>query len=809
MNKARAVSSYCTLAAGMAAGALAGATPASAQQATAPVEASEDSSNDIIVTARRRDERLQDVPAAISALGTEQLKQYAITSIGDAARMVPQLLVSKTTSGTGAAVFIRGIGTSALSSGYDQSVGINVDNVQINRGNAIYIGYLDMAQFEVLKGPQALYFGKNSPAGVISIRSNDPTQKAEFIAMAGYEVAARQYYGEAVASGPLSDKFMVRLAMRYSHEDGFFYDDAKPFHHPNGLDFPGAADSRYPNGEEMSARFTAVWQPNDAFTNRFKAFWGHIDGQPAARDTVYCSGPNDSPVFGLVNTADNCKLDRHLTAGAAPVEFTKNNPTASRDGRPIYLSTIWLLGNDATYNFGKVSLNSITSYYNNRAKNWVAFWGGSIFGGDLQNYDAFSEELRLSTDFDGPLNFVVGGYYQSANLYFSQSANIAAHGASPEGRYDSYYREASQKSKTKSLFVEGIWDITDQIQLDGGARATWETKDWHFVTSYVHPAFAASYPLNKPLIGNFKDDNISPQATLTYKPSEQVMVYGAYRTGYKSGGFNSSIAQTIATTVDNARFKSEKARSFEAGAKFTLMNRRLFLNTAVYDTQVKDLQVLAFDSSTISFFAQNAGKLKSRGVEFEANYDGRSGGAGLQLRGNFAYNFAEYADYIGPCYTGQSQAAGCDLNPKPRPVPDLGQPDVYTSQDFNGKTPPRAPRVSASAGVDYSWKMDAWTLGLGGDLNYTSKFQTQDSLSPYGIQKGFLLVNAKLTVDNVDGGWTFSIIGKNLTDKIISMMSTDISYSGSGTGTATGVAADLQGTAQVGRTVAFQIQKRF
>lgn len=774
--------------------------PAYAQSETPAASDDPASSGEIIVTARKRSERLQDVPAAISALGAQQLDQYAINDVADAAKLVPQLIVGRSTSGTGATIFLRGIGTSSLSAGYEQSVGINIDNVQISRGNAISMGYLDMAQFEVLKGPQALYFGKNSPGGVISISSKDPSIDPEFSTTAGYEFAARQFFGEAIASGPVADGVMLRAALRYSDEDGFFRNTAEPFQHPNGLAFPGAVDKRYPGNREFSGRLTALIEPADRFTIRAKLFYGNLDGQPAARDNLYCRGTFATPVFGLTNTGDDCKLNRNLTAGAAPVAFTTGNATASKDGRPLYQMETWLLSADVNYDAEDFSLNSITAYYDTFSKNYVSFWAGAIFGSDNQDYRSFSQELRLATKFEFPLNIVVGGLYQDSRLGFIQSANIAPHGAGPTGRYDSYERNATQTSRTWSLFGEAIWDITDNLQLDGGLRATWEEKDFVFTTSYVHPALAAALPLNHPLIGTFKDDNVSPQVTLSYKPSSRAMVYAAYRTGFKSGGFNASLSQNFATTIADARFDSEKARSFEVGAKLTL-DDGLYFNASLYDTRVRNLQVLAFNAQTISFLAQNAGRLNSRGAEAEIVYDGRSGGEGLQLRAAAAYNHAEYADYVGPCFAGQTIVQGCDLNP--------GANGAFRSQDFSGRTPPRAPRWTASAGVNYDWTVADWRIGLGSDLQYVSKMQTHDSLSPFGVQRAYALLNAIIGFENEASGWKFDLIGKNLTNRYISFLSTDVTFSGSGTGTANGIAADLQGSPQVGRTVAVRVTKTF
>ena len=177
---------------------------------------------EIIVTARQQEETLQDVPVTIAAFSEQDLDRYNITNLVDAAKMVPNMVVSHGGSGNGSSLRLRGIGSSSISAAFDHSVAINLDGVVVNRGRFIHNGYMDMGQVEVLKGPQSLYFGKSATAGVISITTNDPGQEFEMEVSGGAEFEYYGYFGEFIVSGPLSDTLGARLALGFTKNDQLF-----------------------------------------------------------------------------------------------------------------------------------------------------------------------------------------------------------------------------------------------------------------------------------------------------------------------------------------------------------------------------------------------------------------------------------------------------------------------------------------------------------------------------------------------------------------------------------------------------------
>ena len=171
---------------------------------------------DIVVTARKREESVQDVRVSVTAITGEQSQKMDLTSLEKLAVMTPQLSVGRAASGSGAQLTLRGIGSNISSMAIEQSVATVVDGVYYGHGRIINEGFFDLGRVELLKGPQALFFGKNATAGVISITTAQPTKETEFMARAGYEFKAQQVYAEAVGSGPLTDTLGLRVAVRGS-----------------------------------------------------------------------------------------------------------------------------------------------------------------------------------------------------------------------------------------------------------------------------------------------------------------------------------------------------------------------------------------------------------------------------------------------------------------------------------------------------------------------------------------------------------------------------------------------------------------
>ena len=256
----------------IAASVLLQATPAATQEVrvagTGPAALEE-----IVVTARKREESFLDVPVIATVLTQDTLERTKTDDLYALAAKVPSLLLGNAVNSTGTQVSLRGIGTTALNATMDQSVSLNIDGLTLTQGVAYGIGMFDVAQVEVLKGPQSLFFGKNNTAGVISLRSVDPTDEFEMIARAGYEAEAEEKQVDLILSGPVTDSLKLRLATRYSDQEGFFTNDAVA---TPGLGGVTPKFRNYAPADNLMIRGTALYEPSDEFTARLKLGYGDI-----------------------------------------------------------------------------------------------------------------------------------------------------------------------------------------------------------------------------------------------------------------------------------------------------------------------------------------------------------------------------------------------------------------------------------------------------------------------------------------------------------------------------------------------------
>lgn len=248
---------------------------AGAAQAQTAEPAARASEGDIIVTARRGNETLIDVPVQVNVVTAERLSMARADDLAKIAENIPFVTIVRLSSGNGGGITVRGIGNFGVDVGTGQSVVMNFDNVFIGRPRIVTQSMFDIQQVEVLKGPQALYFGKNSPAGVVSIKSADPARELQFVGKAGYEFTADQQYYEGALSAPLRDNLRVRVAGRFDKMKGYLRNIAQPIVSPAGSTTagelsPGTVYPRSPQERNWGTRVTVVWEPISGLTARLK-----------------------------------------------------------------------------------------------------------------------------------------------------------------------------------------------------------------------------------------------------------------------------------------------------------------------------------------------------------------------------------------------------------------------------------------------------------------------------------------------------------------------------------------------------------
>ena len=738
---------------------------------------------EIIVTARQQAETLQDVPVTIAALTEADLDRYNITNLVDAAKMVPNMVVSHGGSGNGSNLRLRGIGSSSISAAFDHSVAINLDGVVVNRGRFIHNSYMDMGQLEVLKGPQSLYFGKSATAGVVSITTNDPGDEFEMEVSGGYETEYDGIFGEFIISGPLSDTLGARLAVGWTKNDELF-ENYSAENDPVNVAINGA-DKHY-GDESLNTRLTLVWTPMDNFQAKLKYSYSEYDNDGAGTawaEEVCPEGrqeptavPSASAAFRLFQGVDDCKLNGNTSKlnlnpglrNGLPEGFDDGEPGLEQDTHFLSLRMDW----DVNESF---TATSVTGWVD--LQHWELddySYGAGVFGGLHNNiYKSLTQEFRLASDFDAPMNFQAGFFYQDIEQEFDAyqyafnlgiMPNIfgpayALVGGDPTAaiigpdpvtgwEYD-YNKHHFLDTEVYSAFIAVYWDLNERTEVTAGVRYTDESKKGRIELPYLHAAARLFGWGTPPVIEEgleFDDDNLSPEAAINYYLNDDVSVFLAYKQGFKSGGIDNSALPTAALQPTNPDFpgfliyQSEEAEGFEAGLKGRFLDGSLRFNATAFTYEYSNLQVQLFNSTIIQFSTFNASKLETNGVEFDAQWNTEI--EGLTLRGAWAWTDTWYPDDFFTTL------------------------DPATRQNLKGEDGVGSAEFTGYVGASYDWNAGGgWRVNLSADARYTGDYAFTATLDPFK-QDSFWLLDAAISLYSEDGRHQFNLIGRNITDEI-------------------------------------------
>lgn len=778
--------------------------PAEERSAATPAGGLED----IIVTARRRTESAQDIPVAITALSAEQIQRYDLTSLEKVAAVTPQFQVGKATTGSGAQLTLRGIGSNSSSFGIEPSVAVVVDGVYYGNGRVINEGFFDLGRLELLKGPQALFFGKNATAGVVSISTGNPTNDFVGISRVGFEINARQLYGEQILSGPIGNTLKGRIAIRASKMfQGYTTNLAtdQPF---NTRDIATGALTPHvakagprdaPKELELVGRATLQWEPLSDLLVTLKAS-GTIDrtNDPAWNNLIFsCPGG-----FSQLQPTVRCQrkwVDYH---NRYPADIAAVFPGALKNGDLASTYRSFNTTGTIEYKIGDIALTSVNNYQWMRSTfvsdSDYQQMVGQTYVADLSKYRSTSSELRAISSFDGPINFLAGVLYQDSRREINQdvfTANLEDSRKPPETRYVAFGKESFTNGETISPFGQVTLTPISTVEIAAGARYTHETKKSQFVQN---TALLANYVVNVPVFSNQKFTDLSPEATITWKPTNHLTIYGAYKTAYKSGGFSNSSAFLVTSRPQDLSFGPEKARGFEAGLKAILLDRQLRFDLTAYNFVYKNLQIDFFNGQSFAFITTNAGSARTKGIELQGEFAPRSV-PGLSITASVNYNRARYVDFIAPCYNGQAPSAGCNTTA----FGGLGQ-------NLSGVETSVAPKWTAALGTGYDRKLESGlVLGLSANARYSSSYLGSGFGNPISRQPKYVAVDASARIGAEDESWRVALIGKNLTNQFWISGSLDAPSTGRGTGTETGRLSDQRGFANVPRTVQLQVTLRY
>ena len=745
---------------------------------------------EVVVTARKRDETSIAVPVVLTAVGKVELERKGIVGMDGLARIVPGLVIGEGgATAAGGEVVMRGIGGADTNLLGDHAVSFNIDGVAIARASVRRMAQMDIQQIEVLKGPQTLFFGKNSPAGIITVRTADPTPTFEAKLSAGYEFKAREKRVEGYLSGPITQTLGVRFAF-YGSKMAGWVDNTTPRTSP-------FAPERQRQGrtEEAAGRMTLKYDPGEKFNARLKVAYGYVGGDSSASSFQLIDCPRGFPQNG---SADNCVPDNVTTMGDPGPSFPAKDARFSPHN--FMKQSQFLTGLEMNYSPTPViTVTSVTGYYDTNFEGQGNFTVGYNAPTLLPSrfhirIKEISQELRAATNFERPLNFTAGAYVQNAD---GDASTITLFNANTPTFINAYFYH--QKTQAYSMFGQVRWNILPKLEFAAGGRYSHERKKLPLHNNGLLETFA---PVP---IDNVSFNNFSPEATLSYRPSNNLTLFSSYKQGFLSGGFNTGApapALGAAAPINSIKYNQETVKGFEGGIKSLLLNGNLRTNLAFYAYKIEGLQLTVTVAGT-TVELRNAGNAASRGAEFDFTY--RTPIDGLSVNGAGAYTHARYKQYIASCYFGlPAPACANRLNPS--------SGLVALSQDLAGQQVIRAPDWTGTIGFDFERPLgDKLKIGLNSSVSYTSSYFTDAGNKPAGRQPGYELVDAAVRFGDQNDRWELAFIGRNLTNQYYWVRSATLPFSGSPAGgpAATNIPSDTVASISRGRELMVRLSHKF
>ena len=702
-----------------------GALAASATTTALAQEASGFALEEVVVTAQKRDQSLQDVPISVQAFSSDAMRELGANVLADLEHVATSFEIGGL-GGSQQNYGIRGVVDYARNIGVDSRMGIYIDGVFQGRSYSSDQPLLGLETVEILRGPQGTLFGKNTVSGAISLVTKRPGEETEgeFQIEYGNEGYAR---GSGYLSGKLTDQLYASGSLSYDENDGYYRN--LTLNKDTG------------DYDRTAWRAKLLYLPTDDLEVILAG-----DGSDYDSNDVFATLRSDKPFTTVAGFESNDE-----------VKFWGSSVTVN-------------------YNVDEYTLTSISGY---RDGKFTAEYDDDMLPFDIQvsyrgeDSEQFSQEFRLVSPTSDSYDWVAGVYYfdgeqKSNNLgcfgedFFNVLVpDLAPFAAALKGCGET---PAKVTSEMYAAYVHGNYRFNEQWELTAGVRYTTEDKEirWEQFSEPADPATAAALEaatgipltqspgiffgaINYDQINESRSkDDVSPTIGINYFPGEDVMIYAKYARGFKSGGFNADFALNGLTYFE---YDDETADTYELGIKSTLFEDRVRLNATAFLSEYDDYQVFQFlvsPEGATSLELTNAGQVTSQGVELEGVYVPTDR---LKLTLNATYLDASYDEFA---------------NPDPE------------APDFDGNDLPYAPEWKTYAGVQYIQPLgDAGNLTFNVDYTYTDDQFSDPSNSAVDAIGSYGLWNARLAWTPVNGAWEIAAWGKNLADKEYSKINND------------------------------------
>lgn len=723
-----------------------------AADAPAPAQASEGQATtvDIVVTAQKRTEKLQDIPVAAAVLSSASIAQAHVTDISDINRVVPSVEIKGTFNGR-VPYGMRGISTNANEGtiGLTSGVNIEIDGVPVPADSFAANTITDVAQLEVLKGPQATLGGRTASAGEINFVTFGPTHSLH-MALDGTLTNDGEHRADLRISGPITDTLTYSIAGSYSHT---------PYPVTNTqLGIKSHA-------ENYSVRGKLKYEPTGNFDITLMGHYGLTPSRGENFTFQYLT-----PGAMLLGAPP---LTQSVLYGSTPLVY--GNTTYSS---PVNMSARYQDADGSVvmnYHLGSTSLSSTTSYFHENQYQSQDLFETQIYffnvltGGhapsfdDLQSSTGYvqqtTQEFKLATDAARPISLLAGAFYSDTT---TNSYGLRTFVGAPASAIN------IATTKSYALYGRVTGKISDQFSVIGGLRWNHDKISWE-KEQLFDPALPAdqaqyqgctagntvgSYPCTWNL--HSSSSTVVGDVSAQYHPTHDTMAYASYTRGYKPAAFNTNwsfsslqSAPSAADALLETPTKGETIDSFELGLKATAMEHHLSLNLAAFHTNYKNYQVQIFNNNVPGnlagqLFLENAGA-RTQGIEADVTLVRDN--TRVSLSG--AWIDAVFKDFSSaPCYPLQSAAQGC----------------VNSVQNLTGTTMPDSPKFKLNGSVQQTVPLDRVNLMLGGNLSYRTSANFQADRNPYTYQGAFALVDLNIGIESKNEKEQLTLFVNNLTD---------------------------------------------
>ena len=696
---------------------------------------------EIIVTARKKEESIQDVPMAVTAI-TDQLRESSVRRIEDIQAFAPNLFINRTPGiASGAAITIRGVASLESDKSYEPSIGVVMDGMFLGTSSGVLLDNFDIERIEVLRGPQGTLFGKNTTGGILNV-IRTPVSLNEFGADVSVTVGdfGRQDLKTVVQVPIIEDQLGVKIFAASIEHDGHVYNTF--------LDTPAGGD------DKLNYGFALLWEPNENLSIKLH----HEIMEDKSEQGVYV---NRNRVGELACTITqigfepNNGCEKDATDGPDTVESDAPNFSDNE-----YESTIVTVNYD-TENFLYTYIYSLRDMDEQNMQSFDGSAARLLRMNYFNDWEQTSHEFRVTSQFSEKFQFIAGIYdwevdykqnwdvfdlfYQLSRLGVGEwglGDTLTGYGRVPTGLPwgDDVASNNGQTQQTESIAVFASVDffITDQWTITAGFRWTEEEKDFlggNKGVGYYPLRGEETPPLYAPVPYQGKWDETTPKIGVRYQPNDDLMVYANYSEGFKSGGFFGRQANFNIY----AGYEPEYVKNYELGWKTTLQDGRMILNGAIFKSEYDDKQesiLIPVDLTNVATVVRNAASMEMTGLELELMYQVTES---WDLMVTYGYLEAEYKDYLA----------------------DLNGDNVIT--DNSGLIPRNTPENTFGFTTSYTTQIGQGELKGRVSYRFRDEMNTDSSNNPLGDLDSIENVNA--TISYSIENYSVTLWGRNLTDE--------------------------------------------